>query len=167
MAKRPRSLRLGIAAALLSLLVDQSTKAWALERFTTAPRELVVTDFFNLVLVRNTGVTFGMFSGLPPWALVAAMVAIVIGVFVSMLRVEHRISAVAHGLILGGAMGNIADRIRHAAVTDFLDFHVGSWHWPAFNGADIVIVCGVALLLLEGMVLRSGASGPRGPAASE
>lgn len=144
-----RTLRLGVPIALLWFGVDQGTKAWALHHFSAAPRDVVVTPFFNLVLMHNTGVTFGMFSDTPRWMLVSAMVAISAIVVAWMWRAETRGSAIALALVCGGALGNIADRIRHGAVTDFLDFHAGQWHWPAFNAADVGIVCGVALLLVD------------------
>jgi len=69
-------------------------------------------------------------------------------------RVESSLLAVAIGLVIGGAIGNVIDRLRFGAVVDFLDFHVGSWHWPAFNIADSAICVGVAVMLLDGLLLR-------------
>src|SRR3546814_18417983 len=80
--------------------------------------------------------------------LIALTLAIVIGFVIWLKRAENRLTAVALGLIIGGALGNALDRLRHGAVTDFLDFYVAAYHWPAFNFADTGIVSGVGLLLL-------------------
>jgi signal peptidase II len=114
----------------------------------------VIPGFFDLVTVWNTGVSFGMFGGdgaLPPWLLSAVAVAISIMLFVWLQRVVLRWTAVAIGLVIGGAVGNVVDRALWGAVFDFADFHIGGWHWPAFNVADAAIVVGVAGLLLESL----------------
>lgn len=147
MTTNSRMLQVGAPVALLWFAVDQATKAWALHSLADA-RGIAVTGFLNIVLVHNTGVTFGMFSAAPPWLLLSVMLAMVAMLAVWMSRAPTRTSAVALGLVVGGALGNIADRMRHGAVTDFLDLHMGTWHWPAFNAADVGIVCGVAVLLL-------------------
>jgi signal peptidase II len=147
-----RTLRIGLGTAILWFNVDQITKWWALQHLTRA--DAAVTEFLNLVLVRNTGVTFGMLSDVSPWVLLSAMVGVLVLLLATMARTESRVSIVALGLVAGGASGNIADPVRHAAVTDFLDVHVGQWHWPAFNAADIGIVCGVAILLLDGHIAQ-------------
>lgn len=152
----PRTLWLGIPVAFLWLGVDQITKWWALQHFTRASREIALGEYFSLVLVHNTGVTFGMFSSVPRWVLVPFMLVVALALVVWMSRAANRSTVGALGIIAGGALGNIADRVRHGAVTDFLDFHVGQWHWPAFNVADIGIVCGVAVLLLKGHVRTRG-----------
>ena len=86
------------------------------------------------------------------FSLVAAVIVTVLIYWLS--RVESSMLAVAIGLIIGGAVGNVIDRICLGAVVDFLDFHVGSWHWPAFNVADSAICIGVAVMLLDGLLLR-------------
>jgi signal peptidase II len=88
-------------------------------------------------------------TGLPWWGLAVLGLAVVTLLSVWLWRTRTRLSGAAIGLIIGGALGNIADRIRWGAVTDFLDFHVGQYHWPAFNVADVAIVSGVGLLLLK------------------
>ncbi len=119
-----------------------------------------VTPFFNLVLTYNRGMSFGLFntagSGGGVNALVFSLVAaaIVAGLAWWLSRVRSPFLAVAIGLIIGGAVGNVADRVRLGAVVDFLDFHVGSWHWPAFNLADSAICIGVAAMLLDGLLLH-------------
>jgi signal peptidase II len=84
--------------------------------------------------------------------------AIVAGLLWWLARTESPLLAVAIGLIVGGAIGNVADRVRLGAVVDFLDFHLGSWHWPAFNLADSAICLGVAAMLLDGLLLQRQAS---------
>jgi len=86
------------------------------------------------------------------FSLVAAAIVAVLIYWLS--RVESWLLAVAIGLVIGGAVGNVIDRLRFGAVVDFLDFHVGSWHWPAFNVADSAICVGVAVMLLDGLLLR-------------
>jgi signal peptidase II len=83
-----------------------------------------------------------------------AAIAIVTVLTYWLSRVESPLLAVAIGLIIGGAIGNVIDRIRFGAVVDFLDFHVGSWHWPAFNVADSAICVGVAVMLLDSLLMR-------------
>lgn len=78
--------------------------------------------------------------------------AAVTGLSVWLWRTRSRLGGMALGLIIGGALGNIADRMRWGGVTDFLDFHFDTYHWPAFNFADVAIVCGVGLLLWESLI---------------
>lgn len=146
-------LRLGFPMAIFWLVVDQASK-WSIVNYVMDPPQIVpVTSFFYIVLGRNTGVSFGLFGAAPPWLLVTFTAAVVAALSVWMSRAETRFTAIGLGLIVGGAFGNLADRLRHGGVTDFLDFYVGRWHWPAFNLADVGIVCGVGLLLLESFVL--------------
>ena len=91
-----------------------------------------------------------MFGGAPWWVLALLALAIVAALSVWLWRAQNRLVAAALGLLIGGALGNVLDRLRHGAVTDFLDFYLGAYHWPAFNLADVAVVSGVALLLLDG-----------------
>ena len=142
--------RLGIACAAAAFALDQATKALALGSPALAG-SVEVLPVFNLVLVRNHGASFGMLSGIAPWwALILLALAIVAGLSVWLWQSQSRLVNVALGLVIGGALGNIIDRMRFRAVTDFLDFHLGAYHWPAFNLADVAVVCGVALLVLDG-----------------
>ncbi len=145
-------LALGVAAVVI--LLDQLSKWLILDVVMQPPRVIPVTDFFNLVLTFNTGVSFGLFSSesdVMPWILSALALAIV-GFLLFWLRRHRRpLAAWSVGLIVGGAIGNVIDRARFAAVVDFLDFHLAGWHWPAFNVADSGIVIGVGLLLIDGL----------------
>ena len=114
------------------------------------PKVIPITTFFNLVLGRNTGVSFGLLGDAPPWLLMVSGLAIAVGLVIWMSRTESQLTTIGLGLIIGGAMGNILDRLLLGGVIDFLDFYVGQWHWPSFNMADVGIVCGAGLLLLEG-----------------
>lgn len=146
-------LRVGMIVAVVVLVADQLSKAWFLDLMQQNPAGIRLTPFFNLVMVWNTGVSFGLFSedsALRSGILIAVSVAVMIWLLVWLWRAEHRLVAIALGGIIGGAIGNVIDRIRFGAVFDFLDFHAFGWHWPAFNIADSAIVLGVGLLLLDG-----------------
>jgi signal peptidase II len=155
----------GLAVAILGFSLDQLTKWWILEFLLpcffgeTGPDcqvnspSITVTPFFNLVMAWNRGVSFGMFAHeaeIMPYMLIAVALAIT-GVMVVWLRRTDRVfQAVAIGAVIGGAIGNVIDRLRFGAVADFLDVHVAGWHWPAFNVADSFICVGVAMLLWDG-----------------
>jgi signal peptidase II len=147
------------ALALGVVLADQATKALVLARF--APGERVeLTGFFNMVLVYNRGAAFSFLSDAGGWQTPAlavfALVAIgVVGAFIVRSPGRHLLRC-GLALILGGAAGNLIDRLRFGQVVDFLDFHAAGWHWPAFNVADSAITVGAVLLILEGFVHREG-----------
>lgn len=153
---RRQAMRLGLTVAVITMVLDLLTKWWIVAKVMDPPRAIEVTPFFNLVMVWNTGITFGMFGNAAwgRWAFAGLALAI-IGVLLSWLwRASYRSTALALGLVIGGAIGNVIDRIRWGAVADFLDFHLAGWHWPAFNLADSAIVVGVAILLLEALFSR-------------
>jgi signal peptidase II len=144
--------RLGLLAALIVAAVDQVSKHALKGILADRPGIEVIPGFFDLVIVWNRGVSFGMLGGsgaLPPWVLSSVAVAISIVLFLWLRRVTSRWSALAIGLVIGGAVGNVIDRALWGAVFDFADFHIGGWHWPAFNVADAAIVLGVVALLAE------------------
>ena len=150
----------GLRIAVGVVILDQLTKHLVLATFGKDACVEVserVTAFFDLVSTCNRGMSFGLFNGdgglnALLFSLVAA--AIVTALIYWLRRVESPLLAIAIGLIIGGAIGNVADRIRFGAVVDFLDFHAGSWHWPAFNVADSAISIGVAVMLVDGLLLR-------------
>jgi signal peptidase II len=149
----------GLITAVVVVILDQLTKAAVLAFYagrTPGDRE-GLTSFFNLTLTYNRGISFGILNqGGAVNALVLSLVAaaIVVVLLFWLSRVVSPLLAVAIGLIIGGAIGNVIDRIRLGAVVDFLDFHVGPWHWPAFNLADSAICIGVAAMLLDGLLRR-------------
>jgi len=149
----------GLATAGVVAILDQLSKAAVLAFFggrVLGDRE-TVTSFFNLSLTYNRGISFGLFNGgagLNALFISLAAAAIIVVLVYWLSRVASPFLAVAIGLIIGGAVGNVIDRIRLGAVVDFLDFHIGSLHWPAFNLADSAICIGVAAMLLDGLLLR-------------
>jgi lipoprotein signal peptidase len=149
---------LGILSGLIVLAVDQASKWWILHR-TDLPaiRQIVLLPVLNLTMVWNRGVTFGLFTGSGRWnalILSALALAVVIALGIWLNYAESRRTAIALGAIGGGAVGNIIDRLRFGAVVDFIDVHIGAWHWYVFNVADTAIVCGVAALILDGLLRR-------------
>lgn len=143
----------GVATAALAFALDQATKWWVLTHLMDPPRIIPVTPFLNLVLGWNRGVSFGLLSAdhpATPWLLSSLALAVIAGLVVWTARDRRAGMTASVGFIAGGAMGNVVDRLRHGAVTDFLDFHVAGYHWPTFNLADTAIFVGVSLLLLVG-----------------
>lgn len=147
---------LGITA--LVVVADQATKAWIMATFYLHEQLEVIPGFFNLTHVTNTGAAFGLLAGEQNhWRRfffigVALAALVVIGFSYRHLKNQGTLFVFAVSLIGGGALGNLIDRIRFGAVVDFLDFYVGSHHWPAFNVADSSITVGVALFLLAGVL---------------
>ncbi len=146
--------RIGLVAAVIVAVLDQLTKWWILDWVMDPPRSIAITPFFNTVLVWNRGASFGLFEGGGTWPLLAVAAAIVVVLLVWLARTRRRALALALGLVIGGALGNAFDRLARGAVVDFLDFHWGELHWPAFNLADSAITVGVALMLLDGLFER-------------
>jgi len=148
--------RQAVLLSILTLVVDQASKQLLLNYLQkSGPVVQVIDDFFRLVMVWNRGVSFGLLGGdrsLPAWALSGVAIAVCIGLFVWLRRVQGRLTGWGIGLVMGGAIGNVIDRARWGAVFDFADFYVAQWHWPAFNIADSAIVVGVALMLLESLI---------------
>ena len=140
----------GAIAAVLVVVVDLVTKWSILELLAERPGGIEVTPFLNVVLVMNRGVSFGLIpiqAAWGPWLFAGVAAVIVAILMVWLARADGTLLAVAIGLVIGGAIGNVVDRIRYGGVIDFLDFHLGPYHWPAFNAADSAIVVGVAALL--------------------
>ena len=144
--------------ALTVILLDQATKLVIVEALRVGQGIPVIPGFFDIVFVLNPGAAFGFLATLSegvrsPFFILITVVAVSLIVFYH-TRFLHadRLASVALGLILGGAIGNLIDRLRYGMVVDFLDFHVSRYHWPAFNVADSAISIGVGLMLLD-MVL--------------
>ena len=145
-------LRLGLGLATLVVVLDQILKAVMLDWLPEPGAAVVVTGFFNLVHVFNPGVSFGLLPNMGPWILSGFAIVVSTILAVWLARAETLLLAVALGLTIGGAIGNVIDRLRFDAVFDFLDFHGFGWHWPAFNLADAAISVGVAGLLLTSLL---------------
>ncbi len=158
--------------ALVIIAADQVSKWAMIEILSAEPARqiVVIRDFFALTLVYNPGAAFGIlprFNHL--FILLSLLTVAVLLIFFKTLFAAGRLSRVAAGLILGGAVGNLIDRFRFKNVVDFFDFQFGSYHWPAFNVADSAICVGVALLLIAILFGKSGQPSGRkdAPAAVE
>jgi signal peptidase II len=167
-------LRLGLSVAAVVFVLDQLSKWWIRVVVMEPPRDIPITPFFSIVYARNTGVSFSLFradSLAGQLILSGVALAIVAGLLVWMRRLARRWPVAALGLIVGGAIGNVVDRLRLGAVVDFLYFHgdaypafcgildrVGlGWlecQWPSFNVADSAIFIGVVMLLFDGLFGR-------------
>jgi signal peptidase II len=136
-------------------LIDQWTKFLVQQKLFLYQSVEIIPAFFNLIHVRNTGGAFGVLGGerggLGSFLFIAVSLIAVAAILVlfTRLKEEDRNLSLSFSLVLSGALGNLVDRLRHGEVVDFLDFHVGSYHWPAFNIADTAICIGIALMVLE------------------
>ncbi len=157
---------LGLSAVIVVL--DQIAKVVVTRTFALH-ESVEVTPFFNLVLVHNRGAAFSFLSDAGCWQReLFIFIALAAAVWIAWLLRRHAGETrfcLALSLILGGALGNVIDRVLHGAVVDFLDFHALGWHWPAFNVADIGISCGAILLVWDALVpkrtrLPAGEGGP-------
>lgn len=139
----------------LVLALDQATKLAIINQLTAYVDVIAVTSFFNLVHVHNTGAAFSLFADQPGWqrSFFVGVAVIASAVILYLLRKTQgrRTFSIALVLILGGAIGNVIDRILYGHVIDFLDVYVGAWHWPAFNIADSAITLGAAMLIFDSM----------------
>ena len=149
--------RLGVLTAAAVVVTDQASKAWMMDLLLEPHRIIVIAPFFNLVPVWNKGISFGMMQAHESWAawgLIGIALAITVTLSFWLATSRRPAEAVALGLIIGGALGNVADRVRFGAVFDFLDVHAAGWHWPAFNVADAGISVGAVSLI--GLALFGG-----------
>jgi signal peptidase II len=157
-------LRLGLILAAAILVADQASKWFMLEVLNLPEvRQIPLLAFgpfgFDLTMVWNRGVTFGLLAGDAAWTQFAlGAVALAIAAFLLrwMSRAENRTTALALGAVVGGAVGNVIDRLRFGAVADFFDAHAWGWHWYVFNVADAAIVLGVTALVLDALFRPSG-----------
>jgi lipoprotein signal peptidase len=156
----PAPLRTGLVFAALLLIADQASKYWVLEVINLPQwRNIPVIEMgpvgLDLTMVWNRGVTFGLFSGEGSWNhLILAALALVVAGFLLrwLMRSETRLVTYALGAVIGGAVGNVIDRVRFGAVVDFVDVHAWGWHWYVFNVADAAIVCGVLALVADALI---------------
>jgi len=141
--------------ALGIVLLDQATKALIVRTMRLGESIPVVPGFFDIVFVLNPGAAFGFLAGLPAglrgplFTLISLAAVVLIIVYRTRYLRHNRLASAALALILGGAIGNLIDRLRYGMVVDFLDAHVHQYHWPAFNVADSAISIGVGLMLLD------------------
>ena len=148
---------LGLGCALVIIILDQISKYYVMENILNEYGAISFTSFFNLVRAWNTGVSFSMlnnYGNVGAWLLSGTALFIVIMLLFWLKKEGNRLVQVALGMIMGGALGNVIDRVRFGAVFDFLDVHIGDSHWPAFNAADSFICIGAALIVLEAVAAK-------------
>lgn len=151
----------GLAISGVIVILDQVSKWWITDVVMQPPQSIPVLPFFNLVLTYNLGVSFGLFaagSAAGKWMLVGVAAVITAFLLHWLYRATSGLNIMALGLIIGGAIGNVIDRIVIGGVVDFLDFHAYGYHWPAFNVADTSIFVGAALLIAESLFRRENSA---------
>jgi signal peptidase II len=145
-----------ISLILIIIISDQYTKWLVVNNFSLHESKVIIKDFFNLTYILNSGAAFGLLAGEPnAWRhgffITVAVIALVMMIFLfRQLKDKSMLFVYALGMIAGGAVGNLTDRLRTGMVVDFLDFYIAiiDWHWPAFNVADSAITTGIGLFLL-------------------
>ncbi|MBS3651848.1 signal peptidase II [Pseudaminobacter sp. 19-2017] len=145
---------LGLACVVSSFLIDQLSKFAIVEIISRSEKDIYVTSFLNITLSYNRGISFGLLSShFEDSSLVLSVITsgITCILLIWMPYAKDRTDAMAFGLMAGGASGNIYDRMQQGAVTDFIDLHLGTWHWPTFNTADIAIVTGAVFLAISSL----------------
>ena len=152
MAKKNTGLMLWLGVAIIVVLLDQVSKL-TMTRLLVYGQSEFVNAYFNLVMVYNQGAAFSFLANSGGWQRwFFSALALVVSIFIVVMLSRHstqRMFCWSLSLILGGAIGNLIDRLVYGHVIDFLDVHVGSWHWPAFNIADSAITVGAALFVLD------------------
>jgi signal peptidase II len=159
---------LGLAVAVAAAAIDQAIKLWLIFVTDLGARGMVeLSPFLDLVLTWNTGISYGLFPQEGPlgqWALLALKAIAAVLLWIWLARASSRLTAVALGLIIGGAIGNAIDRLAYGAVADFILFHITTesidFKWYVFNLADVAIVAGVIGLLYETLLGPSAAKAP-------
>lgn len=141
----------GILIISIVIALDALVQAWVFSILQDNSKPIAVTPFFNFVEVWNHGISFGMFNNLAYGQWILSLVALMISIFLIhlLLRAASSFEVMAYSLIVGGAAGNVIDRVSYGAVADYLDFHAFGYHWPAFNVTDSAIFIGVAFLLIS------------------
>jgi len=150
--------------ALLIIALDQGTKAWILYDLMNPPTVVPVLPFLDLILTWNKGVGFGLLQAHSLWGkvgLIGLALGISIGLGIWLWRTTDKLLLIGLSMIIGGAIGNIIDRLRFGAVVDFIYVHVYilGYHFPAFNVADSSITVGVCLILLESYMRKKSETG--------
>lgn len=166
MSRPVRHIRLGVLVALIVLVLDQGSKtavlAWS-QSWPEGVREL--TPFLNLVVLWNSGISYGLFpqGETGRWVLVAFKVIASLLFAVWLARTPRKLEAFSLGLLIGGAIGNAADRVVYGAVFDFVSLHAFGFNWYVFNVADVAVVVGVAVLLYDAFFGRASKMPPSDP----
>ncbi|MEE9589048.1 MAG: signal peptidase II [Hyphomicrobiaceae bacterium] len=148
--------RFGLLLAAIVIVCDQANKWWLLQVYRIEDKgRIELTPFLDLIYVKNTGISYGMFSldnAQGQYLLAGVAVVVSLGMFVWLTRTGSYLIAVSLGLIIGGALGNAVDRLSLGGVADFYSFHVFGYYWYIFNLADVAIVAGAAGLLYDSLV---------------
>ena len=147
----------GLVVAIAVIIADQLSKYYVLHHFLGLNSYIQFGDYFNVVRAWNTGVSFSMFNdygNLGAYILSGVAIAVVAALFIWLKSEKDKVIQIALGMIMGGAIGNVIDRFRLGAVFDFLDFHIGDNHWPAFNVADSFICMGAGLIILMSLITK-------------
>jgi signal peptidase II len=154
---------LGLGFAAAAAAADQAHKTWMIGLFESeGVRKLTLAPFFDVVMVWNPGISYGLFkqdSEAGRWALAIFSLCAVLALIYWLAHIQTRLAAISVGLIAGGALGNAIDRLRFGAVADFFSFHIGAFHWYVFNLADVAIVAGVAGLLYDSLISSHKSAG--------
>jgi len=153
-----------LLVSALIVVLDLWTKDIATQSLTLY-RPVELTSWLNMTLAHNYGAAFSFLNDAGGWQRwlftgLASVVTVVLIVWLFRLPAREKLTAAALGLIIGGAVGNLVDRVNHGYVVDFIDVYYRDWHWPAFNLADSAITCGVILLLIDGLFLSGAAKPP-------
>ena len=146
---------LGLVIAGLVIVFDQFSKYYILNHFLGLNSFIQFGDYFNVVRAWNTGVSFSMFNNygnIGAYVLSGVAIVVVIALFIWLRTEKSKLIQIALGMVIGGAIGNVIDRLRLGAVFDFLDVHIGENHWPAFNVADSFICIGAGLIVLASFI---------------
>ncbi|AYA42324.1 signal peptidase II [Xenorhabdus nematophila] len=138
------------------LILDLGSKYLVLQHFTLY-ESIPLIPYFNLAYAQNLGAAFSFLADKDGWqrwffALVAIAIVTVLLVMMYRSSARQKLSNIAYALVIGGALGNLFDRLVHGFVVDFIDFYVGEWHWPTFNIADTAICIGAALIIIESFI---------------
>ena len=154
MIKKLTIKKLAFPFILILIFLDQVTKWWIINYIMQPIKILPITPFFNIVLTWNSGISFGIFSNQGSFSVIILSTLATLIVFflaVWLMKAVNKKLIIGLICIIGGAIGNIIDRVYHGAVIDFLDFHIKSYHWPAFNVADSCIFIGATLIILDSL----------------
>jgi signal peptidase II len=156
MIKNKKTFYIGLAITAVVILIDQLSKIYMLGLLKDV-RNINIWPFFDLTLVYNRGISFGMLNGggTVEIAIIALITSVIVIALTNwLLKTGSLYKSTCIGLIIGGAIGNVIDRFTQPGVVDFLDFHMGKHHYPAFNVADSCICVAVVLLLLENILVK-------------
>jgi signal peptidase II len=160
--------RFGVIVALIACAIDQASKLYLLKVVDLASKGAIrLGPFFDLILTRNTGISYGLFQTAGPlgqWVLLGVKAVAVLLLWLWLAHARDRLTALSLGLIIGGALGNAIDRLAYGWVADFVFFHISTAHWQfnwyVFNLADVAIVAGVIGLLYDSLVGSGAAKAP-------